>query len=370
MVTAGNNSTAAAPANGWSTHTISVPTAGAYKVWGRRIAPTTNDDSFWIRANSGTWVNWDTTEGTTWAWDDLNTAGTLTLNAGSNTITLAYRDDGTKMDMVLVTNDTAFTPSGTGPTPTPTPTPTPAVTPTPTPTPTPTFTPTPTNTPTPTPTETPTPTPTETPDPSWTPTPTPTETPTPEPTATPTNTPTPTPTPTPTNTPTPTPTPTNTPTPTPTNTPTPTPAFTYVWIEGESGTRTAPMSTFSDATASGGKYLMVTAGNNSTAAAPATGWSTHTFTVSTAGAYKVWGRRIAPTTADDSYWIRANGGTWVNWDITEGTTWAWDDMNTAQTFTLTAGSNTITLAYRDDGTKMDKMLITNDTAYTPTGLGN
>ena len=152
--------------------------------------------------------------------------------------------------------------------------------------------------------------------------------------------------------------------------------FAYVWAEAESGTRTAPMQTGSDAAASGGTYIVVAAGNNSQAAAPATGHAIIPFEVTAAGTYKVWGRVQVATDGDDSFWVRVDSGAWTNWNnIPVGAAWHWDDVhnassgNAVSTYSLAAGSHTLTIAYREDGTRLDRVLITNDAAFTPTGTG-
>ena len=177
-------------------------------------------------------------------------------------------------------------------------------------------------------------------------------------------------------TPTPTPTPTPSPTPTPTATPTPSGGLVYLWPEAEGGTITAPMILGSDAAASGGQFVTVSAGNNSTAAAPASGHAVVSFTLPEAGSYRVWGRTIAPVNTDDSFWVRIDNGTWFNWnDITPSTTWTWARVtndaaaDAVIVWNLAAGSHTLTLAYREDGARADRILITNDSAFTPTGTG-
>ena len=174
-----------------------------------------------------------------------------------------------------------------------------------------------------------------------------------------------------------TPTPTATPTdatPTPTPTPTATPGMTYLWLEAESGTITAPMQVRPADLASGSFYVEVAAGNNSQTAAPSSGWASFTFSAP-AGTYKVWGRVIAPVDTDDSFWVRMDGGSWTNWNnITPGSTWHWDDVHNGtasatMTYSLAAGTHTLTFAYREDGTRLDRVLITNDLAFVPTGLG-
>jgi hypothetical protein len=154
---------------------------------------------------------------------------------------------------------------------------------------------------------------------------------------------------------------------------TPLPAtFTTVRAEAESGTVSAPMQILSDPAASGGRYVSVTPGSNSTGAPPTSGFATVPFTVSTAGAYRIWGRVIDPTTSDDSFWVRVDGGSWVNWNnIPPGTGWHWDDVhnaaaaNSTVTYSLAAGAHTVDFAYREDGAKLDRVLVTNDPFLVP-----
>ncbi|MEZ0072442.1 glycosyl hydrolase family 28 protein [Planotetraspora sp. GP83] len=147
---------------------------------------------------------------------------------------------------------------------------------------------------------------------------------------------------------------------------------TTVTAEAESGTVTAPMQVASDAAAWGGQYVTVAPGNNSTGSAPSNGSTVIPFSVSAAGTYRFWGRVIAPANTDDSFWVRVDGGSWVNWnDITTGAAWHWAPVtNDASsdapiTASLSAGSHTLTVAYREDGAKLDRVLITDDAGLVP-----
>jgi hypothetical protein len=141
----------------------------------------------------------------------------------------------------------------------------------------------------------------------------------------------------------------------------------YVWLEAESGTITAPMVVLSDTSASSGKYIMAPAGTNSTAAAPATGYSTLSCTIN-GGSYKLWGRTIATTTGMNSFYIRVDNGAWVTWNdnAAVSTTWKW---NTLASLSIASGTHSLVIAYREGGTKLDKLLLTNDAAFVPTGKG-
>jgi hypothetical protein len=145
-----------------------------------------------------------------------------------------------------------------------------------------------------------------------------------------------------------------------------------IYIEAESGTITAPMQVLSAGGASGGQYITVAAGNNSNAAAPATGRATYSFSVPSPGTYKVWGRSLCPTNSDDSFWARVDNGAWINWnEMPTGDAWVWDDLhnfadgNAVVTYNLGAGTHTLEVAYREDGAQLDRILVTNDLSQTP-----
>ncbi|MEL6388903.1 MAG: choice-of-anchor J domain-containing protein [Bacteroidota bacterium] len=101
----------------------------------------------------------------------------------------------------------------------------------------------------------------------------------------------------------------------------------------------------------------------------------YTFSVDTTANYAIFGRTIAPTTGDNSFWVRVNEGTWYRWnDIPVTSTWDWsrvhdsDNGNTPIDFALTAGTNTLDIAFREDGTRLDKLLVSLS-GTTPVGQG-
>ena len=60
------------------------------------------------------------------------------------------------------------------------------------------------------------------------------------------------------------------------------------------------------------------------------------------------------------------------WEVATGTEWHWDQVNDRSIvdpvrFMLKTGQHTITIRLREDGTKLDKMLLTNDKNFVPTG---
>jgi hypothetical protein len=164
-------------------------------------------------------------------------------------------------------------------------------------------------------------------------------------------------------------------------------AAVQIWREAESADPlTAPMViSTGDPNASGGAYIGVPAGNNSTAASPApAGTASFVFDVPAAGTYQVIVRlRCATDTIDDdSAYARIDGATlsstaglvggWIKWNgisaRVTGTGWAWvkvfndGDGGADEKFTLNAGQYVLELAYREDGLYFDGILITDDLA--------
>lgn len=141
-----------------------------------------------------------------------------------------------------------------------------------------------------------------------------------------------------------------------------------IWLEAECGTVGSLWNIVADGNASHDQYVTIKSGNNSTGSAPSssTGHITYPFSVSSSGTYTLWARVIAPNANDDSYWVRMDNGSWFNWNnITTSSSWTWDDC---QSYTLSAGNHTLTIAYREDGARLDKILLTG-TGTTPSGEG-
>lgn len=139
------------------------------------------------------------------------------------------------------------------------------------------------------------------------------------------------------------------------------------WLEAECGAVGASWNVLQSATASSGNYVTIQSGNNSLGVAPGNnmGYITFNFDLLSSGNYTFWARVRAPSPDDDSFWVRMDNGSWYNWNnITASSEWVWDDC---QTYNLSAGNHTLTIAYREDGTHLDKIYIGNT---TPSGYGS
>lgn len=101
------------------TYSFTVEESGTYKVWGRILVPSPNDDSFWVRVDNGEWVNWNSIPGgSSWAWDDVHNQSNestmfYTLEPGNHTLYICYRENGAAIDKLYITN-TGKVPSGLG----------------------------------------------------------------------------------------------------------------------------------------------------------------------------------------------------------------------------------------------------------------
>ncbi len=365
----GNNSTGSAPSSetGQIAFPFSVSESGNYIVWGRIIAPTPDDDSYWIRMDGGSWVMWNSiASGSSWHWDEVHDSNngsvimSYNLSAGSHTLDVGYREDGTLLDKIYITNS-GSTPVGEGSTATNC-----------------------SSNQAPTANAGPDQTVTDSDNSGsesvtldgtgssdsdgsitsyvWTEggsqiatganpsvsfsvgTHNVTLTVTDNDGATDTDD-------------------------VVITVNAGSSGYEHIWLEAECGTVGSLWNTNTDANASNGEYVTIQAGNNSTKKAPssASGQISYSFSVASSGTYTLWGRVIAPTVNDDSFWILMDGGSWYAWKkITRSTSWIWDDC---KSYSLSAGSHTLTVAYCEDGTQLDKLYITN-TSDTPSGTGS
>ena len=147
--------------------------------------------------------------------------------------------------------------------------------------------------------------------------------------------------------------------------------------------------TYRDVSSSNAMHIGSNNGDGSDGdAAPGADWVlSYNFTAEP-GVYKIFARVIAPTTSDDSFWVRIVGaesqthedpdqpGTgWVLFNnIGPGSQWVWDDVHSsdhgdeAVNWTLAAGDYTLEIAKREDAALIDAILITDDLALDPATL--
>ncbi len=340
------------------TYTFSLPVAGNYVVWGRLIDNLGN--SFFVSMDSGAYALWDTAGGSAWGWDLVNNRDSAdplvySLGPGQHTLVIRHREDGAKLDRILITNDRAYVPQGQGevtpsaPLITSTPL-TSAVTGQPY-----TYDVNATGVPSPTYSLLGTPPSgmsinTSTGVIQWTPTAAGPFSVTVEASNA---------------------------------SGVDTQSFTVnvvssslvlVWLEGESGSLTPPMAVGPDSQASSGAYVWIPEGSGNILDNPlqAVGSVTYTFSLPVAGNYVVWGRLI--DNLGNSFFVSMDSGAYALWDTAGGSAWGWDLVNNRDSadplvYSLGPGQHTLVIRHREDGAKLDRILITNDRAYVPQGQG-
>ena len=130
-------------------------------------------------------------------------------------------------------------------------------------------------------------------------------------------------------------------------------------LEAEAGTLTSPMQVSSDGNASGGQYIEVPNGNGNNGS----GSALYHFNVSAAGEYYVWGRVSPATHSDNSFYVSMDGAADVTWSIDPTSSWVWSQVG--QSYSLGAGSHQLLIKQREDGSKLDRLIITDDASYVP-----
>ncbi|MBY0516314.1 MAG: hypothetical protein K2P81_05365 [Bacteriovoracaceae bacterium] len=102
------------PAAGQATFAMSSManrTGGA--LWGLVQAAANNDDSFFIKMNNGNLIQWNIPD-TNGKFQWVRVPNNYNVNAGNNVVTVREREDGTKIAMLLWTQDQNFVPTGAG----------------------------------------------------------------------------------------------------------------------------------------------------------------------------------------------------------------------------------------------------------------
>ena len=143
------------------------------------------------------------------------------------------------------------------------------------------------------------------------------------------------------------------------------------WLEAECAQVGATWSIRDNATASGGKYVVSPREESKTSAPDDIPANRIRFTLDDVrtGRYYFYGRARGASPNDDSFWIRINQGRWVRWagDIPTDNVFAWTEVTTSP-FILEQGFNIIDIAFRENGSELDKLHI-NFEPVTPTDFG-
>jgi len=148
--------------------------------------------------------------------------------------------------------------------------------------------------------------------------------------------------------------------------------FTTSIIEAEDAQVGSKWTEQSDPMACGAAYLLPP-NTNSMDNPPSTtsDWITFSFDLEEGGVYKVFARTFTPGEDSNSFWVRANAGTWLKWNKINSPNkhneYRWSQVGdwssggsqaTPVTFDLIAGTNTVDFAWREPGTRLDKIFVT------------
>jgi hypothetical protein len=88
---------------------------------------------------------------------------------------------------------------------------------------------------------------------------------------------------------------------------------------------------------------------------------------SSSGTYTVWVRRVGTSGSDDSCKTSVDGGGVYQWHYGQSSGWEWS--KSPQTYSISSGSHTVNVWMREDGARVDKIVLTTDSGYTPSGTG-
>ena len=144
--------------------------------------------------------------------------------------------------------------------------------------------------------------------------------------------------------------------------------------EAEKGVMQPKMCVAKDNAASGGAYVWTPGELGGRGSGPGSvSWQ---LEVRDAGAYRLWGRVFAPTPEDDSFMVSANVGDFARsgtrgpvalprteWHLGQARAWTWREL--PLDVTLPKGSVVLTLHTREDGAKVDALLLTNEASFQP-----
>jgi hypothetical protein len=139
-----------------------------------------------------------------------------------------------------------------------------------------------------------------------------------------------------------------------------------VWLEAECGTVGSNWTIVEGIGASIG-FVTVNEGLNSTTQAPDDIESIVSipFTVNTDSTFYAFAR-LYGAVDNDSYWVKMDDGDFVKYDGLNGPAWFWRSLGS---YDLAAGEHTLSIAYSEDGARLDKLCISSY-PYYPAAQGD
>jgi len=148
----------------------------------------------------------------------------------------------------------------------------------------------------------------------------------------------------------------------------------FTWVkEAEDGAIVHPMALTADPQASACDYVYSV---RSSFAAPGVGSASYTFNAPRAETYYLWARVLALDWNHNSFFVSLDGAAPVVHEILEAEApwynWAWERVelfdDPIHGLPLQAGTHTLVFAGREEGARLDALVITNDALYRPSGV--
>jgi hypothetical protein len=146
--------------------------------------------------------------------------------------------------------------------------------------------------------------------------------------------------------------------------------FNFIYLEAENAEVGSLFSIIDDDEAMGGQYVSLPRqlSNLNSASSDPKDHIAFKFTITEeAPKYTLFALLKCATADDDSYFVRLDNGGWSNINgLATQNEWMWLQISTYNN--LAVGEHTITFAGREDGTNMDRIVLTNG-PYKPNGKG-
>jgi hypothetical protein len=121
----------------------------------------------------------------------------------------------------------------------------------------------------------------------------------------------------------------------------------------------------SDSQASGGRFVQVPQGrgdnyNDTSFGGP--GEVRFTISIPSSGTRALWARVQAPDGLSNSSYVTMNGKLVSEWHVPESTAWKWNKVTNVS---LSAGTVNLSFRQREDGMKLDQIILASDLNFTP-----
>jgi hypothetical protein len=146
------------------------------------------------------------------------------------------------------------------------------------------------------------------------------------------------------------------------------PTKSMVFLEAESADPDCCFAINADNFASGGRYLLVNNGL-SQPGTPQNGILNYSFVSCNTSSHKVWARVKGTSPTENKLWFKLNESAWQTFQLSNPTdNWNWVLLSPTA-MNLSSGENLLQLAYSTPGFAIDRILITDDLAFTPVGFG-